>query len=350
MATKTVGGGQGGRKSPGKGKGAHGPRQPLDRKEGRAGARRSFGGERGRFKPLDKEKRGPVRGRGQEAKPRPRPEERPPAVRGAQAGAIPARQSVPQGLEEKVMGINPVMELLKSGGRPVDALYIDREKGGKLFRDIIALARQSGVKLVVAPKEALDKMSGGLRHQGALATVAAKQYADFHGLSVRMREGGGLPLLVILDGIEDPQNLGSIIRTAESAGVDMVVVPQHRAAHMTASVARASSGALEHVPVARVSNLVEAITYLKKKGFWVLGLEGGAGADYTGFDMNVPLAVVIGGEGKGVRPVIKKACDAVASLPMFGKVNSLNASVAAGVVLYEALRQRGIKIGDIRSK
>jgi len=245
--------------------------------------------------------------------------------------------------EEKVVGINPVLELLRSGSRTVDTVYIDKEKGGPHFTDMVALARRTGIKMKVVPRDALDNMSGGLRHQGALAVVAPKAYEDIDALVGKMAlkaKSGTPPLLVVLDGVEDPHNLGSIIRTAESAGADGVVIPEHRAAHLTASVARASAGAVEYMPVAKVVNVAEFLARLKAKGFWVVGLDEDAKTDYTSFDMTVPLAVVMGGEGKGLRPLVAKACDAVLSLPMLGKVDSLNVSVSAGVVLYEAVRQR----------
>jgi 23S rRNA (guanosine2251-2'-O)-methyltransferase len=154
---------------------------------------------------------------------------------------------------------------------------------------------------------------------------------------------GKLPLLLILDGIEDPQNLGAIIRTAESAGVDGIIIPEHRAAHLSSAVARASAGALEHMPVAKVFNIAGFIGALKDKGFWVLGLAGEAEQDYTAFDMNLPLAVVLGSEGSGIRPLVRKSCDALVSLPMLGKVSSLNVSVASGIMLYEIIRQRKIR-------
>lgn len=243
-------------------------------------------------------------------------------------------------LEGKVVGLNPVIELLKSGGRKVDTVFIDSSKGGKLFNDIMSSARRLGITVKLVPKEALDGMSPGIRHQGAVAVVSPKEYADPEELVKAALEKPVPPLFVLLDGVEDPQNLGSVIRTADAAGADGVFIPEHRAAHLSASVSRASAGALEHVPVAKVGNMAAFIEELKKSGVWVVGIETGSGHGYAGFNMDVPLAVVLGSEGAGVRPVVLKACDEVVSLPMRGRVNSLNVSVAAGIVLYEVIRQR----------
>ena len=244
--------------------------------------------------------------------------------------------------EGLVSGMNPVIELLKSGGRPVDAVYIDSEKGGKQFALVISLAREAGVTVKIVPKQALDNMAPGMRHQGVVATVPPKAYADVEGL-VEAALKSKNPLIVVLDGVEDPHNLGAIIRTVEACGADGVVIPEHRSAHLTGTVARASAGALEHVPIAKVPNIAAFLDFLRAKSFWTVGFSGDAAKEYTQFDMNVPLAVVLGGEGAGIRPVVKKSCDAVLRIPMLGKVGSLNVSVSAGIVLYEAVRQRGGK-------
>ncbi|MBI5189527.1 MAG: 23S rRNA (guanosine(2251)-2'-O)-methyltransferase RlmB [Nitrospirae bacterium] len=251
--------------------------------------------------------------------------------------------AMPEGPDDKVMGVNPVLEMLRSGARAVDTVYIDKDKGGPQFAQMITLARQAGITVKVVPREALDKLSLGFRHQGAIASVAPKAYADADDIVASSLKKDRPALIVVLDGVEDPQNLGSIIRTAETAGADGVIIPEHRAAHLTASVARASAGALEHMPVAKVTSLTGFLGALKEKGFWVVGFEAGTGTDYTSFGMDVPLAVVLGSEGGGVRPGVKKVCDALVSLPVLGKISSLNVSVTAGIVLFEALRQRAAK-------
>ncbi len=242
--------------------------------------------------------------------------------------------------EDRVWGLNPVLELLRSGSRPIDAIWVDSEKGGKQFGEIITLARKKGIAVKFIPKEGLDGMSGAQRHQGVIAAVSPKEYADPYAVAEAALKSKKAPLLIILDGIEDPHNLGAIIRTAESSGADGIVLPEHRAAHLTTTVAKASAGALEYMPVAKVTSLAGYMDFLKEKGFWIAGLAGESGKEYGSFDMTVPLAVVLGSEGEGIRPLIKKKCDVLLSLPMLGKVSSLNVSVAAGVVLYEAVRQR----------
>jgi 23S rRNA (guanosine2251-2'-O)-methyltransferase len=246
----------------------------------------------------------------------------------------------PQAEEGIVAGINPVLELLHSGNRPIDTLFIDKDKGGGQIEQMVALARKKGIQIRIVPRAALDKMAFGIRHQGAVATVPPKEYADPYKLAEGALKKGKIPLLVILDGIEDPHNLGAIIRTAEGAGADGVVIPEHRAAHLTTTVSKVSSGALEHMPVAKVPNLANYLEFLKEKGFWTVGLAGDAKEVYSKPDLTVPLAVVLGGEESGLRPVIRNSCDMLVSLPMLGKVSSLNVSVAAGVMLYEVLRQR----------
>ncbi|MHB8173154.1 MAG: 23S rRNA (guanosine(2251)-2'-O)-methyltransferase RlmB [Nitrospirota bacterium] len=246
----------------------------------------------------------------------------------------------PQAEEGIVAGINPVLELLRSGSRPIDALFIDKDKGGSQFEQMLAIARQKGVQVRVVPRAALEKMAFGVRHQGVVATVPPKEYSDPYKLAEDAINKGKSPLLVILDGVEDPHNLGAIIRTAEGAGADGLVIPEHRAAHLTSTVSRASAGALEHIPVAKVSNLANYLDFIKEKGFWAVGLTGDAKDAYNKPDLTVPLALVLGGEGAGIRPVIRNSCDMLVSLPMLGKVLSLNVSVAAGIMLYEVIRQR----------
>ena len=188
-------------------------------------------------------------------------------------------------------------------------------------------------------------MSRGANHQGVIALIAgapasARKNADYASVDDILDSPHEIPLVVLLDSIEDPHNLGAILRSCEAAGVDGVFIPEHRAVGLTETVAKTSAGAVEYIRVARVTNLVTLITELKKRGFWVIGVEGGTTADYTEFDMKVPLALVLGSEGQGIRRLVKENCDVLLSIPMHGKVNSLNVSVATGIVLFEALRQR----------
>lgn len=190
----------------------------------------------------------------------------------------------------------------------------------------------------------MDEMSRGANHQGIIAFLAGnptvKKNADYLDAEEILDSLSDVPLLVLLDNIEDPHNLGAILRSCEAAGVDGVFIPEHRAAGITETVAKTSAGAVEYVRVARVTNLVPLIAKLKERGIWVVGVEGGMATNYTDFDLNVPLAVVLGSEGHGLRRLVKEKCDALISIPMHGKINSLNVSVATGVVLFEVLRQR----------
>jgi len=316
----------------GGGKSKPGPRQPAARKEGGAGASgKGSGRAAGRIKS------GKSGQAAYSAKKQSRPD-RPERPQG------PVTEPVEH--DDRVCGINPVMELLRSGGRAADTIYVDKDKGGKLIGDIIKGARKNGVTLKLVPKEAVAKLAAGVRHQGVVAMVTPKAYADGDEMIKKALAGSGKPLIVLLDGVEDPRNLGSIIRSAEAAGVDGVVIPEHRAARLNATVAKSSAGALEHMPVAKVTNLAAFIKKLKDSGFWILGVEGGSDKNYTDFGMDVPLAIALGGEGTGLRDVVKDVCDAVVSIPMLGRVGSLNVSVAAGIALYEVVRQRGVQPED----
>jgi 23S rRNA (guanosine2251-2'-O)-methyltransferase len=283
----------------------------------------------------------PPRGR-EEERPRrsyERPVEEPV---GARVQAAYDNAEIPTG-EDIVAGLKPVLELLASGDRPISSLLVDKDKGGKVFEQIIADARRAGIKVMVVPKGALDRVAGPVHHQGAVAVVSPKKYEDADELADRALAKGTPPVIVILDGVEDPHNLGAVIRAAESAGADGVIIPDRNAANLTAAVARASAGALEHMPVARIPNLSNFIEKIKEKGFWVVGLAGEAKSNYTSFDMTGPIAIVLGSEGTGIRPLVRQNCDELVSLPMMGKVSSLNVSVASGIILYEVLRQRAAK-------
>jgi len=314
----------------GGGKSRPGPRQPAARKEGGAGAPgRGSGGGR------------VITGKSGQAAYSAKKQARPIKPERTQRP-----QAEPVEHDDRVCGINPVLELLRSSGRVADTIYVDKDKGGKIIGDIIKIARKAGVTLKMVPKLAVDKLADGVRHQGVVAMVTPKEYADEDEMLRAAFERSDKPLIVLLDGVEDPRNLGSIIRSAEAAGADGVVIPEHRAARLNATVARASAGALEHLPVAKVGNLATFVKKLKDNGFWILGVEGGAEKNYTDFGMDVPLAIALGGEGTGLRDVVKAVCDSVVSIPMSGRVGSLNVSVAAGIALYEAVRQRSSKTSE----
>lgn len=233
-----------------------------------------------------------------------------------------------------VEGKNAVMEALKSDVT-VDAVMV--EKGQN--HQIIALARQKGVKLQYLDKAAMDRISVTKKHQGFIAKVSDFEYCEVDDILRLAEEKGEDAFIVVLDGVEDPHNLGSVIRVCECAGVHGIIIPKHRSASVNETVVKVSAGAAEHMKIARVTNIVSAIEELQRAGVWVYAADMD-GEDIYKTDLTGKAAFVIGGEGGGVRPVTAKACDKKVALPLMGKVNSLNASVACGVVVYEALRQR----------
>ena len=261
-----------------------------------------------------------------------------PAQGRPQKGA-PARRK-PQheaGYENLVDGRNAVLELLKSG-RQADTLYIASGQRNGLSA-IITLAKEQGCPVKEVSAEKLDAMAGGVRHQGAALTLPAAEYAELSDLLELAASRGEAPFIILADEIEDPHNLGALIRTAEAAGAHGIVIPKRRGVGLTAAVFKSSAGAAAHLPVARVGNLVSAAEELKEKGLWLYGcdMEGGSWHS-TNFSGGVVL--VVGSEGRGISRLLKEKCDQLVSLPMLGKVNSLNASVAGGIMMYEIARQR----------
>ncbi len=242
--------------------------------------------------------------------------------------------------KEKIVGINPIREALRAG-RPIQRLLIAEQR--KMDRDvaeIIRLARDRGIEIRITSRDALNRESQNSRHQGVIAMASARTYAtldDILHISVQRDEA---PLFLILDSVEDPRNLGAILRTAEAAGVHGVIIPERRAAGLTETVAKTAAGALEYVPVVKVVNIVHTLEELKKAGVWVTGAEAGGETDYWDADFARPTALVLGGEDKGVRRLVKEHCDYLVSMPLMGHITSLNVSVAAGILLYEVLRQR----------
>src|SRR5438132_2156260 len=237
-------------------------------------------------------------------------------------------------------GIHPILEALRSAERQIEGIYLQHGRKGREIDEVLTLAKTKRVTIDFRPKEALDRLAGLAHRQGAVARVAAKAYLSLDELMevVASKEH---PLLLILDGIEDPHNLGAILRTAEAAGVDGLIIPERRAVGLTATVAKTSAGAIEYLRVARVVNLSQTIERLKKENFWIYALDGKGDQNFLSIDYRVALALVIGGEGRGIRPLVAAHCDGRIHIPMKGRVSSLNASVAAGVLLYEVLRQRG---------
>jgi len=211
----------------------------------------------------------------------------------------------------------------------------------KALGPVIAEAKQHGIIVQQADKRKLDTMAPGLQHQGVIAQVAAYGYVEVEDILAAAKRRGEDPFILILDEIEDPHNLGSILRTADCTGVHGVIIPKRRSVGLTATVSKTSAGAVEYVPVARVTNLAQTIDKLKEQGVWVAGTDVSAADDVYRSNFKLPLALVIGNEGKGVGRLIKEKCDFLVKLPMHGRINSLNASVAAGVLMYEVVRQRG---------
>lgn len=237
-----------------------------------------------------------------------------------------------------ICGRNPVLEALRSG-REIDRLFVAHGTGGGSVTAIIAKCRAKGILIKEISPQKLDYYCGGAAHQGVAVMFASQEYATVDDMFALAETRGEKPFLIICDEIEDPHNLGAIIRTAEATGVHGVIIPERRSASLNATVAKAACGALEYVPVARVTNIANTIDALKERGVWVFGADMD-GDDYTKTDFDTPCALVIGNEGKGIGALTAKKCDAILSLPMLGKINSLNASVAAGILMYEVVRSR----------
>lgn len=235
---------------------------------------------------------------------------------------------------DTLYGINAVKEAL--GSRPIDHLLVAEGHRSPRVEEIIELARACGVPVRFAPGVALEREAGTPQHQNVVAVCAAKAYHDLAALA----GASSSPLLVVLDGVEDPANLGAVARTAVAAGADGIVVPERRAAGLTAAVAHSAAGALEHLKVSRVTNLTRALNELKEHNIWVFGFEASAAKSYLELDYSGGCALVLGGEGQGLHRLVRETCDDLARIPLYGPVESLNVSVAAAVVLYEAARQR----------
>jgi len=242
-------------------------------------------------------------------------------------------------MEEKITGINSVMEALK-GPRKVGKIFILKTRQDKRTQQLLQLARKKGVFVQYVAKQQLDQMSGSVNHQGVLALVESYKYAELEQVIQLAQDRGEDPLILILDGLEDPQNLGSIIRTAECAGVHGVIVPRHGSSKVSEAVVRTSAGAVEHILLVQETNLVNTIRDLKYRGFWVVGADIEATSNYFAISYSGPIALVIGSEGKGMRRLVKENCDFLVKIPMSGQINSLNASVSAALLIYEVLRQR----------
>lgn len=250
--------------------------------------------------------------------------------------SVPADR--PELSEDLLAGRNAVLELLK-GSRSVNRLMVANGSSEGSMREIIAIAKERGINVQFYERSKLDAMASGIRHQGVLAQVPPVQYAELEDILAIAASRNEPPFIVLLDELEDPHNLGAILRTADAAGVHGVLIPKHRSCPLSATVAKTSAGAVEHVPVARIGNMVQTIKRLKKEGLWVAAADMD-GKDYYDTDLTGALLLVIGSEGQGVGRLIKEQCDFVVRIPMVGKINSLNASVAGSILMYEAMKQR----------
>ncbi|HGO9416747.1 TPA: 23S rRNA (guanosine(2251)-2'-O)-methyltransferase RlmB [Bacillus cereus] len=239
---------------------------------------------------------------------------------------------------EYIIGRNPVIEALRSG-RDINKIWIAEGAAKGQVQIVLALAKENKIILQHAPKKKLDQLVEG-NHQGVIAQVAAYQYAELEDLFKVAEKRNEDPFFLILDEIEDPHNLGSIMRTADATGAHGIIIPKRRAVGLTASVAKASTGAIEYIPVARVTNLSRTIDELKERGLWIAGTDAKGKKDYRNLDGTMPIGLVIGSEGKGMSRIIGEKCDFLITLPMVGKVTSLNASVAASLLMYEVYRKR----------
>lgn len=240
--------------------------------------------------------------------------------------------------EEIIAGRNAVWEALRSG-RAIDSIVVARGNRTGAIAPILSKAKEKGIVIKEADPRKLDFMCGGAVHQGIVAVAAAHAYANLEDIFALAEERGEPPFLIVADELEDPHNLGALLRTAECAGAHGVIVPRRRAAGLTYAVGKASAGAVEYVPVARVTNIAAALEDLKKRGLWIYGADMD-GEPWCQCDLTGPVALVVGNEGSGISRLVKEKCDVMLSLPMQGNISSLNASVAAGVIMYEIARQR----------
>ncbi|MDR7867642.1 MAG: 23S rRNA (guanosine(2251)-2'-O)-methyltransferase RlmB [Sporomusaceae bacterium] len=241
--------------------------------------------------------------------------------------------------EEFVAGRNSVLEALKSG-RPVNKVLVAKGERQGSLREIIGQAKARGLVVQEVDAAKLAELSGGMRHQGVVAMVPPVAYAEVEDILAKAHELGEPPFIVLLDELEDPHNLGAILRTCDAAGAHGVLIPKRRSAPLSATVAKTSAGAVEYVPVARIGNVVQAIEALKKEGLWVVGADMDGDRPYYKADLKGPILLVVGGEGRGLSRLAKETCDFLVRIPMKGQITSLNASVACSLLLYEVYKQR----------
>ena len=242
-------------------------------------------------------------------------------------------------MEDVIAGRNSVGEALKSG-RPLNKLFIAKGEQQGSLRELAGIAKDKGILVQEVEPQRLAQLAPGQRHQGVVAMASPVEYAEVEDILAAAEAKGEAPLLVVLDELEDPHNLGAVLRSVDAAGAHGVIIPKRRSCPLSTTVAKTSAGAVEYVPVARVSNLAQTLDKLKKAGIWVAGCDMDGTENYFEASLKGPLALVIGGEGRGLGRLVKEHCDFLVRIPMQGHVNSLNASVACSLVLYEAVRQR----------
>lgn len=241
--------------------------------------------------------------------------------------------------EDVLIGRNAVIEAIRSGRGINKLLIADGDKEGSV-KEVISLAKEQGIVIQFVERSKIEGIAGGLRHQGVLAYVAPVAYSDLETIFQAAETKGEAPFLLLLDELEDPHNLGALLRTADATGVHGVLIPKRRSVPLTATVAKTSAGAVEYVPVARIGNIAQTLRKLKDKGFWVAGADMDGSQNYYEADLTGPLVLVVGSEGHGMSRLTKEQCDFIVKMPMVGKINSLNASVAGSILMYESMRQR----------
>ena len=241
--------------------------------------------------------------------------------------------------EDVLIGRNAVIEAIRSGRGINKLLIADGDKEGSV-KEVISLAKEQGIVIQFVERSKIEGIAGGLRHQGVLAYVAPVAYSDLETILQAAETKGEAPFLLLLDELEDPHNLGALLRTADATGVHGVLIPKRRSVPLTETVAKTSAGAVEYVPVARIGNIAQTLRKLKDKGFWVAGADMDGSQNYYEADLTGPLVLVVGSEGHGMSRLTKEQCDFIVKMPMVGKINSLNASVAGSILMYESMRQR----------
>lgn len=246
-------------------------------------------------------------------------------------------------MSEYIVGRNPVMEYLQRGTQAVEKIWIAEGGTHSRIQHIVTLAEKAGVPIKRCSRRELDRLEPSVAHQGVIAFVSPARYDDLPSILAKIERSERNALLIVLDNIQDPRNLGAVLRTADAVNADAVIIPKNRAVGITVAVHKASAGASTYMPIVKVTNVAQTIDTLKNRGVWVAGAAENASCLYTDADFKVPLCLVLGSEGKGLRRLVKQKCDYLVRLPMLGKIDSLNVSVAAGVLLYEVIRQRDVR-------